>query len=303
MWSGGQLKFIPYGDAPIPAGNAGRDHRADDRADADPGRQRRRRRRPSIVVCGAAEFVADGGVIYAFTGVALTYVGAARRAPPGLTAFRQPEPICSRPATKARRSTIAYTYAIGDGFAPNLTPVYDLTDLDFVDEKGNKDPVQVSRVDPFSLPTIQRIECLSRDNQYADDPGRGARPVADRALRAARRLDDPGARDLRRDQRRPDRRADDPAAPALCARPLHVQAVLEYCLLDPMDVVTINDANLGLSAYPVRIIAIEEDDKGLLTVTAEELTVGVSTPVLYPNASTSSTVPNRGVAPIPSTRR
>ena len=25
----------------------------------------------------------------------------------------------------------------------------------------------------------------------------------------------------------------------------------EYCLLDPMDVVTISDANLGLSAYPV----------------------------------------------------
>ena len=56
----------------------------------------------------------------------------------------------------------------------------------------------------------------------------------------------------------------------------------EYCLLDPMDVVTISDANLGLSDCPVRIVAIEEDDKGLLAVTAEELTVGVSTPVLYP---------------------
>jgi hypothetical protein len=71
----------------------------------------------------------------------------------------------------------------------------------------------------------------------------------------------------------------------------------EYCLLDPMDVVTINDANLGLSACPVRIVSIEEDDKGLLAVTAEELTIGVSTPALYPNASTSSAVPNRGVTP------
>src|ERR1700722_13596429 len=51
-----------------------------------------------------------------------------------------------------------------------------------------------------------------------------------------------------------------------------------------MDIVTISDANLGLSAYPVRITTIEEDDKGLLTVTAEELTVGVSTPAFYPSS-------------------
>ena len=33
-----------------------------------------------------------------------------------------------------------------------------------------------------------------------------------------------------------------------------------------MDIVTITDANLGLSNYPVRVIEIEEDDKGLLVV-------------------------------------
>jgi hypothetical protein len=73
----------------------------------------------------------------------------------------------------------------------------------------------------------------------------------------------------------------------------------EYCLLDPMDVVTISDANLGLSACPVRIVAIEEDEKGLIAVTAEELTAGVSTPVFYPAASTTGSVVNRGVAAAP----
>ena len=73
----------------------------------------------------------------------------------------------------------------------------------------------------------------------------------------------------------------------------------EYCLLDPMDVVTINDVHLGLSACPVRIVAIEEDEKGLIAVTAEELTAGVSTPVLYPAASTTGSVVNRGVAAAP----
>jgi hypothetical protein len=73
----------------------------------------------------------------------------------------------------------------------------------------------------------------------------------------------------------------------------------EYCLLDPMDVVTINDVHLGLSACPVRIVALEEDEKGLIAVTAEELTAGVSTPVLYPAASTTGSVVNRGVAAAP----
>jgi len=73
----------------------------------------------------------------------------------------------------------------------------------------------------------------------------------------------------------------------------------EYCLLDPMDVLTINDVHLGLSACPVRIVALEEDEKGLIAVTAEELTAGVSTPVLYPAASTTGSVMNRGVATAP----
>ena len=59
----------------------------------------------------------------------------------------------------------------------------------------------------------------------------------------------------------------------------------EYCLLDPMDIVTITDANLGLSNYPVRIIEIEEDDKGLLAFTCEEFVTGVSNPAFNPNAS------------------
>ena len=37
----------------------------------------------------------------------------------------------------------------------------------------------------------------------------------------------------------------------------------------------------GLSNYPVRIIEIEEDDNGLLAITAEELVTGVSTPEFY----------------------
>ena len=73
----------------------------------------------------------------------------------------------------------------------------------------------------------------------------------------------------------------------------------EYCLLDPMDIVTISDANLGLSNYLVRILSIEEDDRGVLTVTAEEVTAGTSTAALYPTATPSSIPPNQAAAAAP----
>jgi hypothetical protein len=46
---------------------------------------------------------------------------------------------------------------------------------------------------------------------------------------------------------------------------------LRYALLEPMDIVLISDAALGLSQAPVRITQIEEDQDGELTITAEEI--------------------------------
>jgi len=72
-----------------------------------------------------------------------------------------------------------------------------------------------------------------------------------------------------------------------------------YCLLDPMDIVTINDANLGLANKTVRITEIAEQPDGTLNITAEDLTIGVSTPA--PNISTGSTgsAINSGATPAP----
>jgi hypothetical protein len=94
-------------------------------------------------------------------------------------------------------------------------------------------------------------------------------------------------------------------AQTILQRELYVRAKFkfklswEYCLIDPMDVVTLTDANLGLSNYPVRVIEIGEDDKGLLIVTCEELVTGVSTPAFYQNASPGGFQPNWGVPAAP----
>jgi hypothetical protein len=185
----------------------------------------------------------------------------------------------------------------GYTFNPNLAPVYNLTDHDFVAAKGNDDPVLVSRLDPFSLPTIQRLEVSARTNEY------GMQTVEARdqsqielygplvgSTVTAHEICDPSL-------------VGSIVAQAILQRGLYVRTSFtfklswEYCLLDPMDVVAINDANLGLSDYTVRITAIEEDDNGILTVTAEEMTIGVSTPCLYPTQIPAGASLNQGVVP------
>ena len=66
-----------------------------------------------------------------------------------------------------------------------------------------------------------------------------------------------------------------------------------------MDVITITDANSGLCDCPVRIVEIEEDDKGLLAITCEEFVTGVSTPQFYQSAGSGGCQQNQGVAAVP----
>jgi len=70
----------------------------------------------------------------------------------------------------------------------------------------------------------------------------------------------------------------------------------KYCLLEPMDLVEINDARLGVS-LTVRITAVEEDDEGTLTITAEDFFGGYSTAVLYGKQSAGGYVPNWNASP------
>ena len=295
VWSDGLLRFIPYGDAAISAGNVTRTVQT---AVPQPSTDPNNTTQPSVQVCAASAFVSDGGVIYAYTGAALAYTGGTSAGSAGTYGINNGAYVFAV-ADECQVVQITYTYAISRGFAPNLTPIYSLTDLDFVDEKGNKDPVQASRVDPFSLPTIQRVETLSRANEYGSTSVE-ARDQSQIEIYGPRVGSTVSAHEI----------CDDVTvapivAQILLQRALYVRAKFsfklgwEYCLLDPMDVIEISDTNLGLSNYPVRIVSIEEDDKGLLAITAEELTVGVSTPAANPRQGTSSFTLNRSVAASP----
>ncbi len=298
MWSGGLLKFIPYGDTAISAGQ--QQTSSIQLSIPIPIPLSSGNPLPALVtVAPASQFVSDGGVVYAFSNIPLAFIGAAEPTSAGEYGMFPSGTYVFGPADEGKPVVITYTSGSAGSFTPNLTPVYDLNDADFVDEKGNKDPVQVERADVFSLPTIQRVEVLSRGNQYSAVPVE-ARDQSQIEVFGPRVGSTIQAHEIC------DEFIMGPAiAQTILQRELYVRTKFtfklswEYCLLDPMDIVTITDANLGLSDYPVRIIEIEEDDKGLLGFTCEELVVGVSNPAFNPNASSIGYQPNFGVPAVP----
>ena len=252
-----------------------------------------------VAVASQGAFVSDGGVVYAFSNFPFTFIGAAIPTVAGQYGMVVPGTYIFAVPDEGKPIVITYTAQTVGGYTPDLTPVYELTDSDFIDEKGNKDPVQVERVDVFSLPTIQRVEVLSRGNEYS------ALPVEARD-QSQIEIFGPRVGSTIQGHEICDEFVIGPVvAQTILQRELYVRTKFtfklswEYCLLDPMDIVTLTDANLGLSDYLVRIIEIEEDDKGLLSFTCEEFVTGVSNPALNPSASASGFQPNWGVPAVP----
>ena len=293
VWSGGKLKFIPYADQSISAGSTARVVTSPVPVPAK--KPDGSFTTPAIVVSTTSAWVSDGGVVFSFTGAALTYDGAVAPTASGHYGITPNGTYLFAAADKGKEVTISFTSSVSVAYVPNATPAYALTDLDFL-SNGNSDPVQVARLDPFALPTVQRLECLSRSNQYGSVAveARDQSQIEAFGLRVGSSVQ---AHEIC------DEVTIGPVvAQALLQRQLYTRTRYsfklswEFCLLDPMDVVSITDANLGLVAYPVRIVAIEEDDHGMLTVTAEELVSGVSTPAANPSSGSAAFQPNQGSA-------
>ena len=295
VWSGGMLAFVPYGDSAISAGaSSSRTAQFSIPTPIAPNSTVEPMIPAAIPVASAAQFVSDGGVVYASTGVALVFLPGVTIPTAAGTYGCVGGTYYFAPPDEGKPVSITYTVQTIAAFSPNLTPVYALGDNHFIDEKGNKDPLQVERSDIFSLPTIQRVEVSNRSNWYSAAPVE-ARDQAAIELYGAR----VGPVIQAHEVCDPYTMAPTIAQTAL-QRELYVRQKFtfklgwEFCLLDPMDIVTITDAGLGLSNFPVRIVSIEEDDRGLLAVTAEELVAGVSTPAWNPTAVSGAGVPNRG---------
>ncbi|MGC2221977.1 MAG: phage tail protein [Methylocella sp.] len=193
-------------------------------------------------------------------------------------------------------TTVTGPTSIGNvTFNPNVTPIYNLADDDFIHEDG-KDPLEVVRSDPYASYNWQRLQINHFLNYYNATPVEvwdqnaielyGLRMASDIT---ASEITDPAVGQV--------------AAQLILQRGLYIRNTynfklsFEYCLLEPMDLVTVTDAALGLTNVAIRITAIEEDDAGLPAVTAEEFPGGTASAVQYPVQGNTPNSTNQAVVP------
>jgi hypothetical protein len=169
--------------------------------------------------------------------------------------------------------------ANGASWAPNLTWQYSLGDGDFLPWSANgsssggadaSDPVLLTRSDPAQATNWLSVEYMDANNSYnpqiiaAFDQG----TIDQYGLRTepsiqAHEFTNPTSATI--------------SAQLMLQRRLYVRNTYKFklgwrhALLEPMDIVLLTDAALGLAGAPVRITQIEEDDNGELAVTAEEI--------------------------------
>ncbi|NGP42597.1 hypothetical protein G4V72_13075 [Acinetobacter sp. GC2] len=165
----------------------------------------------------------------------------------------------------------------GVTFIPDLEPVYHLTDDDFL---GEDQPVRVRRSRDTDAYNHCQIEYVNRFNQYNTETVE-AKDQANIEMFGLR-TQDPVKHDFFCEPKIARH-----AVQLLLQRKLYVRNEYEfelgwkYCRLEPMDIVTITDESLGLNQFPVRITRVEEDEDGMLSITAEELAVGSRSAVEY----------------------
>jgi len=177
-------------------------------------------------------------------------------------------------------------------YTPNVTPIYDLTDDDFLDTES---PIKVTRSSPSDAFNSVKVEYFNRANAYNIETDE-QQDLANIELYGYRPQDVLTLHDVC-----------DPAvahtvAQLLLNRVLYIRNTYEfrvtwrYCLLEPMDIVTITDPVIGLNKLQVRIIEISEDEEYQLTIKAEDFPFGVSTASLYPKQGNNATVLDYGIS-------
>jgi hypothetical protein len=160
--------------------------------------------------------------------------------------------------------------ANGASWIPDLTRQYDLGDAYFLGFGGESDPVLLTRADPAEMTNWLGIEYMDSEDGYNQQ----VLPVWDQGL-----IDQFGVRNDPSVQAHEFTNATSAtiSAQLQLQRKAYIRNTYKfklgwrYSLLEPMDIVLLNDAALGLSGAPVRITQIDEDDNGELTVMAEEI--------------------------------
>lgn len=180
-------------------------------------------------------------------------------------------------------------------YTPDLTPAYDLGVSDFLADAG-EDPVKLMRTRQSDAFNVVQVSILDRDNDYNDAVveasdlaaiekyGRRVAPMM--TLHSVCNIEIGRA-----------------IAQITLQRLLYVRNTYEFSLpwnfarLEPMDIVTLTEPHLSLDAVAVRITSVEEDERGRLTLTAEDLSVGSASATNYGTQASGGAVLNDSVDP------
>lgn len=181
--------------------------------------------------------------------------------------------------------------ASGNGrtYTPNTTPIYDLSDAQFLDKDV---PVDIQSKAPSERYNHIRIEYRNRGAWDATNNvflGQYSTEIAEAKDQAD--IDANGLRSADIEQLHwiCDGGVARNVAQLLLQRSLYIPNNYVFRLpwtydgLDGMDLVTLTDPDQGLNLTPVRIIDIEEDEQGTLIFTAEDFPLGVASATLYPS--------------------
>jgi len=174
----------------------------------------------------------------------------------------------------------ADTAVTGNGhtFTPDNTPLYDLTDDDFLDTQDN--PVLCRRTPTADAFNAVQIEYVDRANDYN---------IAIAEAKDQANIEGYGLRqeDVQKMHWITTAAVAQQVAQARLQQVLYIRNEYEfdlgwnYARLEPMDIVTITDAELGLDRFPVRIFSAEENDQGDIHIIAREFPIGVADPAIY----------------------
>ena len=173
----------------------------------------------------------------------------------------------------------------GVTYTPSYNTIPNLGDDDFLEDGGN-DPIIVKRnaissvvnssSDAYNQVTV---EYLDRSTDYT---------VSTVIVEDAASIDMFGLRPMSSitAHQIADKNVANAVALLILQRSVYIRANYQFrlgwqwCHLEPTDIVTLTDSVLGLLNYPVRILQIEEDEYGTLTVLAEDAPYGVSSHVV-----------------------
>lgn len=191
----------------------------------------------------------------------------------------------------------------GDGitFTPDMTPLYDLTDDDYITSTDagstgggggsvffgdpGEDPVVIIRTPQADAYNSVKLEYENRNHEYntAIAVAKDQASIETYGLREKETIMAHFIRQKTIAQK---------VAQTILQRGQLVRNTYtfklgwKYCLLEPMDLVTLTDSGLGLDRQLVRILEITEDDAGTLTFTAEQVNIGAATAPLYDSEDT-----------------